>query len=67
MIAVIKAPMAKIGDVFGRMEAFLLSVLFYVLGYIQMAASHNVETYAVRQNILLSSLFRALSYSTLQV
>jgi MFS family permease len=47
MIAVVKAPMAKIGDVFGRMEAFLLSVLLYVVGYIQMAASHNVETYAV--------------------
>ena len=47
MIAVVKAPMAKIGDVFGRMEAFLLSVLLYVVGYIQMAASTNVETYAV--------------------
>ena len=47
MIAVVKAPMAKIGDVFGRMEAFLLSVLLYVAGYIQMAASSNVETYAV--------------------
>jgi MFS family permease len=48
MIAVVKAPMAKIGDVFGRMEAFLLSVLLYFVGYIQMAASNNVETYAVR-------------------
>jgi len=47
MIAVVKAPMAKIGDVFGRMEAFLLSVVLYVAGYIQMAASSNVETYAV--------------------
>jgi MFS family permease len=47
MIAVVKAPMAKIGDVFGRMEAFLLSVLLYVAGYVQMAASSNVETYAV--------------------
>ena len=47
MIAVVKAPMAKIGDVFGRMEAFLLSVLLYVAGYIQMAVSNNVETYAV--------------------
>ena len=47
MIAVVKAPMAKIGDVFGRMEAFLLSVVLYVVGYVQMAASHNVETYAV--------------------
>jgi hypothetical protein len=47
MIAVVKAPMAKVGDVFGRMEAFLISVLFYIAGYIQMAISTNVETYAV--------------------
>ena len=52
MIAVVKAPMAKIGDVFGRMEAFLLSVFLYVAGYIQMAASNNVETYAVVTNQL---------------
>ena len=52
MIAVVKAPMAKIGDVFGRMEAFLLSVLLYVAGYVQMAASNNVETYAVSYNAL---------------
>jgi hypothetical protein len=47
MVAVVKAPMAKIGDVFGRMEAFLLSVILSVAGYVQMAASTNVETYAV--------------------
>ena len=47
MNAVVKAPMAKIGDVFGRMEAFLLSVILYVVGYIQMAASHHVGQYAV--------------------
>jgi hypothetical protein len=47
MIAVVKAPMAKIGDVFGRMEAFLLSIILYVAGYVQMAVSTNVETYAV--------------------
>jgi hypothetical protein len=52
MIAVVKAPMAKIGDVFGRMEAFLVSVLLYVAGYIQMAASSNVQTYAVPFNLL---------------
>ncbi|KAI9678923.1 MAG: hypothetical protein M1829_001908 [Trizodia sp. TS-e1964] len=47
--AVIKAPMAKAADAFGRLEAFSLSVLFYVIGYIQMAASNNVETYAAAQ------------------
>ncbi|BCS30258.1 siderochrome-iron transporter MirC [Aspergillus puulaauensis] len=47
--AVIKPPMAKIADVFGRFEAFCLSILIYVLGYIQMAASTNVQTYASAQ------------------
>lgn len=41
--------MAKIADVFGRLEAFSFSVLLYLLGLIQMAASSNVETYAAAQ------------------
>jgi MFS family permease len=41
--------MAKVADVFGRFEAFSFSVLLYVLGYIQMAASKNVQTYAAAQ------------------
>jgi MFS family permease len=41
--------MAKIADVFGRLEAFCISVLLCVLGYMQMAASRNVETYASAQ------------------
>lgn len=48
-VAVIKPPMAKIADVFGRLEAFCLCVGLYVLGYIQMAASQNVETFASAQ------------------
>ncbi|KAK0646236.1 siderophore iron transporter mirC [Cercophora newfieldiana] len=47
--AVIKPPMAKIADVFGRLEAFSTSVVLLLLGYIQMAASRNVETYASAQ------------------
>ncbi|KAK2877088.1 hypothetical protein FQN49_001428 [Arthroderma sp. PD_2] len=47
--AVIKPPMAKFADVFGRFEAFCIGVFIYVLGYIQMAASQNVETYASAQ------------------
>ncbi|OJJ30672.1 hypothetical protein ASPWEDRAFT_121259 [Aspergillus wentii DTO 134E9] len=47
--AVVKPPMAKIADVFGRFEAFCLSILIYVLGYIQMAASSNVQAYASAQ------------------
>lgn len=41
--------MAKLADVFGRLEAFCISVLLCVLGYIQMAASQNVQTYASAQ------------------
>lgn len=48
-IAVIKPPMAKVADVFGRFEAFCVSILIYILGYIQMAASTNVQAYASAQ------------------
>lgn len=41
--------MAKVADVFGRFEAFCLSILIYILGYIQMAASNNVQAYASAQ------------------
>ncbi|KAG4432025.1 hypothetical protein IFR05_012489 [Cadophora sp. M221] len=46
---VIKTPMAKVADVFGRLEAFSFSILLYVLGYIQMAVSTKVETFAAAQ------------------
>ena len=41
--------MAKVADVFGRFEAFCVSILIFMLGYIQMASSTNVETYASAQ------------------
>ncbi|KAI1419013.1 siderochrome-iron transporter MirC [Xylaria sp. FL1777] len=47
--AVIKPPMAKIADVFGRLEAFTICIVLYVLGYIQMAASANVQAFAAAQ------------------
>ncbi|KAA8649970.1 siderochrome-iron transporter MirC [Aspergillus tanneri] len=47
--AVIKPPMAKIADVFGRFEAFCICILIYTLGYIQMAASNSVQAYASAQ------------------
>ncbi|KAI9826331.1 MAG: hypothetical protein M1832_000248 [Thelocarpon impressellum] len=47
--AVIKPPMAKIADVFGRLESFSLAVFLYEIGYVQMAASRNVQTYAAAQ------------------
>lgn len=47
--AVIKPPMAKMADVFGRFEAFLGAVILCVIGYIQMALSRNVQTFAAAQ------------------
>lgn len=41
--------MAKVADVFGRFEAFCVSIVIYTLGYIQMASSTNVQTYASAQ------------------
>ena len=41
--------MAKIANVFGRLEAFTISIIIYIAGYIQMAASKNVETFASAQ------------------
>lgn len=41
--------MAKIANVFGRLEAFTFSVLLYVIGYIQMAGSNSVQTFASAQ------------------
>jgi len=35
-------PMAKIADVFGRVNAYVLSVFLYVLGYIIQASAPNI-------------------------
>ncbi|GAB1732795.1 hypothetical protein NU195Hw_g9043t1 [Hortaea werneckii] len=49
VLSVVKPPMSKIADVFGRFEAFSLSVFIYVIGYVQQAAANNVKTYAAAQ------------------
>lgn len=49
VLSIVKPPMSKIADVFGRFEAFCLSVLLYVIGYIQQASSTNVDSYAAAQ------------------
>src|SRR5947209_6518927 len=41
--------MAKIADTFGRPEAFAISIVIYIAGYIQLTASNNVRTYAAAQ------------------
>lgn len=47
--AVAKPPIAKFADVFGRLEGFCLCVGIFTLGYVQMAASQNPQTYAAAQ------------------
>lgn len=41
--------MAKMADIVGRFEAFSVSTLLLVLGYIQQACSKNVQTFAAAQ------------------
>lgn len=59
--AVIKPPMGKIADVFGRLESLTISILLYTIGYIQQAASKNVETFASAQ------IFWAAGFNGLQI
>ncbi|KAI5449653.1 hypothetical protein NCC49_004203 [Naganishia albida] len=53
-------PMAKIADVFGRVNAYILSVFLYVLGYIVQASAPSIYAYAVGNAIYIlgiTSLF----------
>jgi len=49
LTAVVKPPMAKIGDTFGRTTAFVISTLFYTIGLIMISTSHNASTYVGSQ------------------
>ncbi|RDL32936.1 Siderophore iron transporter mirB [Venustampulla echinocandica] len=46
---IFKLPLAKILDIWGRPQGFLIMVCFLVLGLVMMAACQNVETYAAAQ------------------
>ncbi|KAI4918870.1 hypothetical protein J4E85_009658 [Alternaria conjuncta] len=47
--AVIKPPMGKIADVFGRLESFTITIFLYTIGYCMQAGSNNVQTFAGAQ------------------
>ena len=47
--------MAKITNVFGRLEAFTFSIFLYIIEYIQMADSNNVKTFASAQILYSAS------------
>ena len=53
--------MAKLANVFGRLEAFSITVFIYVIGYIQMAGSNNVKTFASAQ------IFYSAGFTGLQI
>ncbi|KAI1084906.1 MFS general substrate transporter [Whalleya microplaca] len=57
-----KLPLAKILDVWGRPQGFLVVVLSMTLGLIMMAACNNVETYAAAQ-VFYWVGYNGISYS----
>jgi nitrate/nitrite transporter NarK len=46
---VLRLPLAKILDIFGRPQGFALTAFFLVIGLASMAACNSVEVYAVAQ------------------
>lgn len=46
---VLKLPLAKVLDIFGRPQGFLVMTFLYILGLILMAACDGVQTYAAAQ------------------
>ncbi|KAK9244463.1 major facilitator superfamily domain-containing protein [Lipomyces tetrasporus] len=49
LFAVVKAPMAKVANTFGRLEAFLLAIGFVAIGYLQMSLARGVASYTSAQ------------------
>ncbi|KAL6240381.1 hypothetical protein RBB50_012718 [Rhinocladiella similis] len=62
LTAAVYIPMAKMLDVWGRAEGFLLMLGFCILGLVLMAASENLSTYCAAQ-VFYSVGFGGLSYS----
>ena len=62
MTAAVFIPLAKILDIWGRAEGFLLMVLFSELGLILMAVSNNLATFCAA-NVFYSVGFTGLIYS----
>ncbi|KAI0385614.1 MFS general substrate transporter [Hypomontagnella monticulosa] len=57
-----KLPLAKILDVWGRPQGFLVVVLLLTIGLVMMAACNNVETYAAAQ-VFYWVGYNGISYS----
>lgn len=46
---VLKAPIAKLADVFGRLEVLIAGIVAFILGYICIANSRHIATYFLSQ------------------
>jgi SIT family siderophore-iron:H+ symporter-like MFS transporter len=51
--AMSQPPIAKFADVFGRVNAYLGCVAFFVIGYIIVASSNGIVVYAVGNSIYI--------------
>ncbi|EPX72081.1 siderophore-iron transporter Str2 [Schizosaccharomyces octosporus yFS286] len=47
LLAVVRAPMVKAGDVFGRTESITLALCMAVFGYVLLACSRNIGTFTL--------------------
>lgn len=61
ILAVTKPFAAKFADVAGRAEAFVVSCLFYIVGFIIIAACKNIHTYAA------GAIIYYVGYASLQI
>ncbi|KAJ9136590.1 Siderochrome-iron transporter [Pleurostoma richardsiae] len=46
IFAVVKPPIAKLSDVIGRGQTYVMTISFYILAYILMASAKTINTYA---------------------
>ncbi|OAQ98249.1 hypothetical protein LLEC1_00777 [Akanthomyces lecanii] len=60
--ALIKLPLAKILDIWGRPQGVALTTFFMIIGLVMMAACQNVETYAAAQ-VFYWIGFNGIAYS----
>lgn len=60
--AAVYIPMAKVLDVWGRAEGFLIMTMFCILGLVLMASSQNLSTYCAAE-VFYSIGFSGLAYT----
>jgi hypothetical protein len=56
----VKLPLAKVLDIWGRPQGYALMAFFLTMGLVMMAACKNVETYAAAQVFYWVGYFASL-------